>query len=76
MTADTSRITASRSTSVTTSGSSNSNNNSGISSGNNDDDSDYYDDDGGNDADIIDAFLENVFYLVGVPLAIVPAPAA
>ena len=39
------------------------------------DDSNYYDD-GGNDADIFDAFLENVFYLIGVPQTFVPAPAA
>ena len=32
-----------------------------------------YDD---NDLEIIDSFLENVFYLVGVPNTIVPAPAA
>jgi len=32
-----------------------------------------YEDD---DLEIIDSFLENVFYLVGVPYAIVPAPAA
>jgi hypothetical protein len=40
---------------------------------NNSSSSDCYDDD---NADVIDAFLENAFYLIGTPRSIAPAPAA
>ena len=49
------------------------NNNSNTDASNVDGDTNFYNDD---DSDIIEAFLDNVFYLIGVPDSVVPASAA